>query len=199
MTYTPAERAANLAKARAAKKAATEAQVEQIDKAAASVEHQIGRQAGMAKAADVLLTEEDLAAIREEATKLFFEERKAKARKQAIRQELAALRRQHGDAAVFGNHLDDIITIMVDFPDGFGDFKGDGQGLIINQRRIENGKPFTGPRHVVNSIMESMWRAQVADHNLSGKTRDEFYRRQRPVQMDKQGASFVQTEGVRIG
>ena len=193
MPMTQAERIAAMNAGRAAKKAAAQAQVDQVDKAAtAKVEEVVGAQVTAAARADVLLSEDDIAAIKREAENIFFEERRKKARQMAIKGELASLRRAHGDAQVFGNHMDDIMSIM-------GDLPLNSDAIIINQRRIENGKMFTGPRHVCASILETMWNGQKAEHNLSGKTRDEFYRAQHPVVMTKQGSFVDQTETVRIG
>ncbi len=136
-----------------------------------------------------LLTEDDLAEIKKAAAAQFIKERKQAARSVALRQEVANLERRHGKR-MLGGHLDDMVSIVVSLPENSSE-------VIIDQERIAHGMRLTRPRHVINSILETMWRGQMADHNLSGKKRDEFYRAQRPVEVTKE--SFTVHEGLDVG
>lgn len=136
-----------------------------------------------------LLTEEDMAEIKAAALAQFNKERKAAAKSAALRNAVADLERVHGKR-MLGGHLDDLVSITVNLPENSAE-------VIIDQERIAHGSVLVRPRHVINSILETMWRGQVADHNLSGKKRDEFYRRQRPVEVTKSG--FQVHEGMDLG
>lgn len=143
-----------------------------------------------------LLSSKEIAEIKAEALKQFTAERKKIARAKMIQAEIQALRAKHGPDPL-GGCLDDMVTFVLDLPDTGGGPNPAGEGLIINQEIRHNGSSITVPRHVANSIMETMWRGAVAQHNLDGKTRAEFYRRQRPVVVTRSGAEHSD-ETVRV-
>jgi hypothetical protein len=137
----------------------------------------------------VFFTDEELAVIAEDAKKAFEAKRRKAALAKALADEEKRLEKEFGLSTLEGD-LNEPVTIMVDLPEN-------SDRIMIDQEVIQNGQLITRPRHVINSILEIMWRGQVAQHNLDGKTREEFYRRQRPIAVSPGGAAFTQ-ETVRL-
>ena len=118
--------------------------------------------AELAASGHPVLSNEELAKAKLDARAAIDKERKAAAVKQVVAEETQRLRREEGFMA--GDVVkDEIVKMTIDLPE-YTD------RLIINQAEFFHGYTYEVPRHVANSMRETMQKAWNHQNEIDGKT-----------------------------
>lgn len=113
-----------------------------------------------------VLTDDEIAEIKAKARKQLDDERKKAAKKSLLEQELERLRMEEG--MVTGGAGDQMVNIRIDLYEG-------AQSIVVNMRPYWHGKTYTVPRHVANSLRETMWRCWDQERIRRGESLRELY------------------------
>lgn len=136
-----------------------------------------------------LFTAKELAAIKAEAKAKVLADKKADLRKKLMEEETRRLRLEEGYTT--GNsHMDEIMTITVDLAPY-------ANKILVNGQAFWHGTSYTVPRHVAESLRETMFRSWQHQNEIDGKGMREFYAKQHVQNLYKVGTPARATFSAR--
>lgn len=114
-----------------------------------------------------LFTAKELEDIRKQAKQDILSQKKKAAREMLLEEEKARLQREEG--FVVGNtHKDEIVTLTIDLAP-YAD------RILVNGASYYHARTYTVPRHVADSLKDTMFRTWQHQKEIKGESLTEFY------------------------
>lgn len=126
-----------------------------------------------------LFTTKELDEIKAAARAEVMADKKKAAKKMMMEEEKIRLQREEG-LTTGNSHMDEMMTLTIDLAP-FSD------RVLVNQQPYWHGKQYTVPRHVAESLRETMFRTWQHQNEIDGKGLREFYAKQHVEQLFQVG------------
>ena len=109
-----------------------------------------------------ILSNDEVLEVRKEARAKLEKERVAAAKKELLAKETQRLREEEG--LVVSNSVgDEMVSITIDLPPY-------AARILVNGNAYWHGHTYTMPRHVANSLRETMYRGQMHQQEIEGRS-----------------------------
>lgn len=136
-----------------------------------------------------ILTDKEIADAKAKARADIMAAKKKDAREKLIAAETKRLQTEEG--LTTGNAFsDEIVNITIDLPIFCKE-------LLINQVPYHQGRNYSVPRHVADTLRDMMFRAWEHQSTIEGKSKSEFYAQKHVAELYRPGAKSAATLSAR--
>lgn len=132
-----------------------------------------------------LFTEKELAAIKADARAEIMADKKKAAKAQLLAAEKDRLRREEG-LTTGNSHADEIVNIRIDLAPF-------AANVLVNGQAYWHGRMYPVPRHVANSLQETMFNTWKHQGTIKGESLTEFYAKKHVDDLYKVGSPSLKT------